>query len=988
MRVSGLVWLACLCSLAASAAGEDHVSLDSDDGAAQDALGESLGAGASYGYFCTPAGQYNPDFAYNDKDCKVDAPQHCGEAWCCEAKAGSYNCPRARRVAEAKCGAQKKPVCEGGGPRNSMSGGKPGGCADQHASLCEGVKSYGHCKHTSYAAQCPKSCGSCGVGLSDRPSVASILAQAKALDEKKALDRSDDAKEVANAAMHRMHKAVETANLATDSVGHAQETVAQAKTELKEAEDNMKKEVMRAQEAATRGLDKLEKDTEAEMKDAKSKEKKAERKVAKDRSVDAGMEAKLRETETQAGRVGSADVMEAKAALANQQQALSGTEAQVRADKQKKPKGNPELKQAAAAEKKEELKAEAAAASAKAHVSALENSVSDAKARVKSLRDQEADKNPAEVQVIKVTNQLEKSKRKLNRVEEAESVVVQQEKKLKEEVTKDKEVVQEDKADGAAKAKALKAKEALDAVKDGKKDAKKLKKSLEKKFVEKAVLKLKEVAIENSKDEEEKEEEGEEAVYTDATLKTKAEGAFMRATKKIDEIFDDVRPLIRGLDKPAHSTFSAEEEDFINGGPKKGTKAKALGTGFMTPPPPAADSADDEDKEDPDVALLSKNMLKDKEAADLARKKLENLKARINDKTAPGAPIPQDVIAAAKEQAKAAADKIADEEGKKQGKKEAKVAEEAAKAAAAAETTKEVSKDEAKVGKDEDQVQEIESRNVVVAAKVDARKEDVKDLRDDLQTAKKEEKADTVSPQQMEAAEAKAEAVQQKLLKAKEDVANAESNKKAAKSAQAAANKELMASQAAAERRAEEKEKDDITLQNKQESAVESAKTALDLAKQKSEEKKRLKEKANRIKNDIAVAKQKAHDDKKEAQEEAKAARDLRQKIQDRLNKARENLSSETKGEVAAARARGEKDVAFKRRHLDEAMAALQKAQRKAEAAGSVAGVNAKVCKQLVPGNSDSKDEASLCGEIKKEGHCNFFDYARYCAKSCGTCLL
>merc|ERR1712224_155665 len=100
--------------------------------------------------------------------------------------------------------------------------------------------------------------------------------------------------------------------------------------------------------------------------------------------------------------------------------------------------------------------------------------------------------------------------------------------------------------------------------------------------------------------------------------------------------------------------------------------------------------------------------------------------------------------------------------------------------------TKEVSKDEAKVGKDEDQVQEIESRNVVVAAKVDARKEDVKDLRDDLQTAKKEEKADTVSPQQMEAAEAKAEAVQQKLLKAKEDVANAESNKKAAKSAQAA----------------------------------------------------------------------------------------------------------------------------------------------------------------------------------------------------------
>jgi hypothetical protein len=987
MRVSGLVWLACLCSLAASAAGEDHVSLDSDDSAAQDALGESLGAGASYGYFCTPGGQYNPDFAYNDKDCKVDAPQHCGEAWCCEAKAGSYNCPRARRVAEAKCGGQKKPVCEGGGARSSMGGGKPGGCADQHASLCEGVKSYGHCKHTSYAAQCPKSCGSCGVGLADRPSVASILAQAKALDEKKALDRSDDAKEVANAAMHKMHKAVETANLATDSVGHAQETVASAKAELKEAEANMKTEVMRAEDAATRGLDKLEKDTDAEMNDAKKKEAKAERKVAKDRSVDAGMESKLRATETQAGRVGSANVMEAKAALASQQTALSGTEAQVRADKQKKPKGNPELKEAAAAEKKEELKAEAAAASAKAHVSALENSVSDAKARVKGLRDEEADKNPAEAQVIKVTNQLEKSKRKLNRVEEAESVVVQQDKKLKEEVNKDKEVVEEDKADGAAKAKALKAKEALDAVKDGKKDAKKLQKDLEKKFVEKAVLKLKEVSIENSKDEEEKEEEGEDAVYTDATLKTKAEGAFMRATKKIDEIFDDVRPLIRGLDKPAHSKFSTEEEDFINGGPKKGTKGKD-GTGFMTPPPPAADSADDEDREDPDVALLSKDMLKDKEASDLARKKLENLKARINDKTAPGAPVPQDVLAAAKEQAKAAADKIAGEEGKKQGKKEAKAAEQAAAAAAAAETAKKVSKDEAKVGKDEDQVEEIESRNVVVAAKVDARKEDVKDLRDDLQTAKKEEKADTVSPQQMESAEAKAEAAQQKLLKAKEDVANAESSKKAAKSAQAAAKKELRSSQAAAEKRAEEKEKDDITLQSKQESGVESAKNALDLAKQKSQEKQRLKEKASRIKNDIAVAKQKAHEDKKEAREEAKAAGDVRQKIQDRLNKARENLSSETKGEVAAARARGEKDVAFKRRHLEEAMAALQKAQRKAEAAGSVAGVNAKVCKQLVPGNSDSKDEASLCGEIKKEGHCNFFDYARYCAKSCGTCLL
>jgi len=45
-------------------------------------------------------------------------------------------------------------------------------------------------------------------------------------------------------------------------------------------------------------------------------------------------------------------------------------------------------------------------------------------------------------------------------------------------------------------------------------------------------------------------------------------------------------------------------------------------------------------------------------------------------------------------------------------------------------------------------------------------------------------------------------------------------------------------------------------------------------------------------------------------------------------------------------------------------------------------------CKKLVPAPNGSTDEAGMCKAIKKEGHCDFATYAKYCLESCGSCQI
>merc|ERR1711924_434238 len=66
--------------------------------------------------------------------------------------------------------------------------------------------------------------------------------------------------------------------------------------------------------------------------------------------------------------------------------------------------------------------------------------------------------------------------------------------------------------------------------------------------------------------------------------KTKAEGAFIRATKKIEDLFMDVKPLIAGLKPPPHIEFTDAEEDFIQGGQAQNSTGGEEGTGVVLAP--------------------------------------------------------------------------------------------------------------------------------------------------------------------------------------------------------------------------------------------------------------------------------------------------------------------------------------------------------------------------------------------------------------------
>jgi len=978
--------LVAMLALVAGTVAEEHVSLDPHDSAVEQ-LGESEGA-SNFGYFCTPSGQNNPDFAYNDKDCAANKKkQNCGEVWCCSAS--KYSCLRKNRVADAKCGSMAKPICGGTPPTPSAKGpdGKIG-CVDKHDSLCEAAKAYGHCKHASYAAACPKACGSCGVP--NAPSTQSIIAQAKAKVQQRTLDPSNDAQAVASHAMSTQHEAVRRTNMASDSVAAAQAVVAQARRDLRQAQERMNEKVDKAENAGKDAVHSIEKRANAKVLEAKADAKKAKAVLRGELSQEEATKDALRSAENAAARAGGGNVRADKAALKEAKGAERSAQAKLEKAKTASPKAPSSLVAKEAAEAKAAAKAGAKLQAAKDRVASDENKVADEQARVKALQYQESEAPGAAGQVQKVTNSLQRSNQALNSQEAALVVVKKQAAGLKAKEVGEEAQKSQDKAAAQTALAGLKQQEKVDAKKDAQAHIRKDAKKEEKKLEEKAVEKVTEMAIAKKKGAELKEEAQEEVADTDATLEAKSEAAFLRANTKIDDIFDDVKPLVLGLKPPPHITFTEHDQDFVNGGTTGKGKNGAQGTGKVIMPAATAESEDrvrEAKKSDDDAKAMTDRMLESREKMRIAGKKITQLKEAVeSDDT--DVKVPGTVLRAAKSAAKKVADKEATKEGKKEGCDDAKKAEQQAARNVASKTAAKVSADNKAIQETKKEEEEVKAREQVVAAKVAADKADVKDLKGDLKSAQAEVKADTVPAAKMEKAESGAAAAEAKLRKAKESVAADAAAKSSAEAGKASAAAKIASAKQRAESKLAKKEQSAEDKIGNTRNGVIEAKSALEAAESKAAAAKRLKAKVARLKGDLREEKSKAAEDKEAAKEDVAAAHKARDEADSKVEAAKEKAAGVTDKALEIARQDGNKSVEFAKMQLKRAQVALEAARKNAENKASLAGVKAKVCRKLVPGNSASKDEATLCLDIKKEAHCNLFDYARYCAKSCGTCLL
>merc|ERR1711968_376517 len=347
------------------------------------------------------------------------------------------------------------------------------------------------------------------------------------------------------------------------------------------------------------------------------------------------------------------------------------------------PKAPSSLVAKEAAEAKAAAKAGAKLQAAKDRVASDENKVADEQARVKALQYQESEAPGAAGQVQKVTNSLQRSNQALNSQEAALVVVKKQEAGLKAKEVGEEAQKRQDKAASLTALAGLKQQEKVDAKKE------------EKKLEEKAVEKVTEMAIAKKKGAELKDEAQEEVAETDATLEAKSEAAFLRANTKIDDIFDDVKPLVLGLKPPPHITFTEHDQDFVNGGTTGKGKNGAQGTGKVIMPAATAEAEDrvrEAKKSDDDAKAMTDRMLESREKMRIAGKKIMQLKEAVeSDDT--NVKVPGTVLRAAKSAAKKVADKEATKEGEKEGCDDAKKAEQQAASNLASKTAAKVSAD-------------------------------------------------------------------------------------------------------------------------------------------------------------------------------------------------------------------------------------------------------------------------------------------------------
>jgi hypothetical protein len=974
------LWLCVLSSwaLTEGISHDDAVSLD-------DTLGESVGGdGDGYGYFCTPKGQMRPDYGYNDKDCSADGKtQQCGETWCCKMQNGHYSCPRTNRVDTKHCAPQAQPVCSGPVPTGQADGAKVSVCKDTHDAICAAAKAYGHCKHSTYAEECPAACGACQKAV-DGASVKSVIAQVEAKEQIKKLEDHDDASKVAKNAAAKMNKKVAEADAARDDVSEESAEVKKAKDKLKSTEKKAAATVIKAAGAGEAKVQRVKKRAATEVAEEKKEVKSLKAKADSDGKTEKNTEEKLRGAEERADSANTdkAGLVETKAKLTKAESMVAAEKNKLEKDKAMVAHASGSIVAQVAKDKKVVREERRTYETKKDARSEAENKVADAVAQVSQLRGQVRQEGPDEQQVMIERQKLEKAEQKLHHAEEAETVVKEQEDTLEGEIKSEKHVVQVDKDDIPKAVAAATATAKKDQATNEKTLLAKDEIAEEKKLEAKAEMKVKEIAIEHKKDAALKQEEEERIIWTDSDLKARAEGAFVKAEEHVDQIFDNLKPLVQNLqdaaepESPSPGSNSTETDLDMTVTPEEVAKGME-----NTPQVDGGDSADGVAK------TMVENMVQAKEMMANARTKINKLQQTVDDDDLT-VDVPKEIMVEAKATAQKEGDKIAEklaeEESEKEGKDEEKKLVKAA-----------TDKAEGKVTEAEDAEQKTEQQADIVKdkvteseAQVRSKKDDVEDLKEDVQMAENQMKQDAIPKKTLESAMADARNAKRKLRTATASVRSARAGVKKAKSAVSTAKEE-----AHVQKTADDKKIRDIEADAEEKVEAAQSKTEDVMAEVKTEKVKlkgaeRVKAKVARLranKNAEKAELKQIKKDERSAKEELEATR---AKNEAKVEKAEDNEAAVEKRAIRNAKSRGKRSIKAAKAALKETEAALQRTEKAAEAAGSVAGTAAKVCKKLIPPNLGSKDDASMCATVAKENHCTFFDYARYCAKSCGTCII
>merc|ERR1711871_441333 len=332
-----LVWLCVMVDLVAGD-NSDYATLDASH---DESLGEAVtSAPAAHGFFCTPKGQMKPDYAYSDKDCAANGEtQQCGEVWCCaHASAGAqkYVCTRDRRTDSKNCADLEKPVCSGPKPTGADGDESGPACQDSHDAICDAAKAYGHCKHSSYASECPSACGACGTSDVDaRPSVKSVMAQVEAKQAIQKMDAGDDAAQVAKAAAAQMNKKQADANDAAEDVTRRETQAAKAKQALADAQDKAAEDVAEAAASGKKHVKKVQVKAKADLKEADEAVQNLKTELKKDMKKEEQTESKLRSAEADADGApeDKGAVIEAKSKVTQSMQEKKAAEATLEKDK-------------------------------------------------------------------------------------------------------------------------------------------------------------------------------------------------------------------------------------------------------------------------------------------------------------------------------------------------------------------------------------------------------------------------------------------------------------------------------------------------------------------------------------------------------------------------------------------------------------------------------------------------------------------------------
>merc|ERR1711871_330031 len=952
-----LVWLCVMVDLVAG----DHSDYATLDASHDESLGEAVtSAPAAHGFFCTPKGQMKPDYAYSDKDCAANGEtQQCGEVWCCaHASAGAqkYVCTRDRRTDNKNCADLEKPVCSGPKPTGADGDESGPACQDSHDAICEAAKAYGHCKHSSYASECPSSCGQSGGDDGQGARVKSVIAQVEAKAEEKNLARSDDASEVAKNAQMKMNKRHSDAMEAANQVQAAEALEAKAKRKVSDAEGNAMDSVAEAAEAGKAHVKDVKASAKKEVADVQEKVSELKKQLKSENKEEQKTKRSLRSAEAAADGVSidKGAMTEAKAAVnaaKNQEKAAAET---LEKDKALVAKASDGSKQEVKSQRGVVAAKQKALEKVKDARANEENLVADAAAKLTQLRAEQREEGPEEQQVMVTRSKLERAEQKLNYAEKEDETAQTEEEKLDAEVNKQK-------------AKVDKAKEELPGVaKQAKEDAEKKTAELEEEAEEK------EEAIEEKKLEGQAEMKIEETVFTDADIRSKAEAAFVRTENKIDSIFDNVKPLV----------LNPGKKPVVDANSTEGV-VSAADANNMVQTDNAADSAGDDQM----TRNMANNMMQAKETMATAKKKINQLQKIVDDDSL-AVDVPKKVVREAKAEVKKEADiigeKLGKEEGEKEGKKEEKIA--VKEAEDKAEKAVEELKDEE--AQTEDAQSKAKDKKADAEANLDAKKQEVEDLKEDVAMEEKQVKKDDVPSKDILAAEAAVNSAKAKLRKETSRVRAARASKKSAKKQLKADKEEMRNEEAAAEKKIEMVESRAEDKADKAEMKLEEAKTDLRTEKSKEKSASRVADKVSRLKATVKAEKGEIREAKKEEgsaeQEEAAVA----EKAEEKVRKAEDEEGAVEQKAIAKAKERGAVAVSNAKDSLADTKNAVEKAKQQAEETASAASGVAKLCTKLVPPNAESKDAAPLCAVVLKEQHCNYFDYARYCAKSCGTCVL